>query len=129
MPVLMLVLKFISSSTASGRNCSRDDTSVAGDGMVFTSAKCIGNKISNARRIPRLSSTTSIFPTLEAIVKLTLYALARVKFRSIQRNIQEPNHLRNPLPHKTVKNPYTNVKNLYKDTTISEKNDFGDVGR
>ena len=35
----MLVLKFMSSSTTSGRNCSREETSVAGEGMVFTSAQ------------------------------------------------------------------------------------------
>ena len=39
LPVLMLVLKFMSSSTTSGRNCSSEDTNVAGDGIVFTSAK------------------------------------------------------------------------------------------
>ena len=63
----MLVLKFMSSSTTSGRNCSSELTRVAGEGMVLTSAKCMGKRISSARRMPRLSSTTRIFPIFEAI--------------------------------------------------------------
>ena len=39
LPVLMFVLKFMSSSTTSGRNCSNVETSVDGEGIVFTSAK------------------------------------------------------------------------------------------
>ena len=68
LPVLMLVLKFISSSTTSGRKRSSVETSVTGEGSVSTSAKCSGSRILNAWRIPALSSTISIFPFLDAII-------------------------------------------------------------
>ena len=58
----MSVWKFMSSSTASGRNESISDISVTGEGMAFTSAKLAGSSISRAFLMPRLSSTTSILP-------------------------------------------------------------------
>ena len=66
-PVLMDVLKFMSSSTTSGRKCSSVLTSVLGEGSVSTSEKCAGNRICNAWRMPALSSTMRIFPFLSVI--------------------------------------------------------------
>jgi hypothetical protein len=61
-----------------------------------------------------LSSTTSIFPTLEAIVKSTLQANTKVKLRSLIHNKHNHSRLQEFYLRQTVKNPYTAVKNLYK---------------
>ena len=68
-PLLYSASKFMSSSTASGRNSSMRRNSSLGDGSSSTSSKCRGSRIFSAWRIPALSSTTSIFPFAFVIVR------------------------------------------------------------
>ena len=68
LPLLYPASKFMSSSTASGWNSSMRRSSSFGDGSSSTSPKRRGSSIFSAWRIPALSSTTSIFPFVFAIV-------------------------------------------------------------
>ena len=67
LPVLVEVLKFMSSSTTSGRIFSIVVVSSEGEAMVSTVSKCRGSNIFSALRIPALSSTTSILPDFVAM--------------------------------------------------------------